>query len=100
MNAQYLQQIRYTPVGEYLRLVVLRRLSKGPAPVEEVDELARRAVEALGIRYDWRVWPKLVEGEVEVRGGIAVITPRGRWILEQTGDEVAEYVRKRLGVEV
>jgi len=94
------RQIRYTPVGEYLRLKILRRLSKGPAPVEEVDELAKRAVEKLGIRYDWRVWPRLLEGEVEVRGGIAVITPRGRWILEQTEEEVAAYVRKRLGVEV
>jgi hypothetical protein len=94
------RQIRYTPVGEYLRLKILRRLSKGPAPVEEVDELARRAVEALGVRYDWRVWPKLLEGEVEIRGGIAVITPRGRWILELTGEEVAKYVKKWLGVEV
>jgi vacuolar-type H+-ATPase subunit E/Vma4 len=101
MNAcEYLQQIRYTPVGEYLRLVVLRRLSKGPAPVEEVDELAKRAVEKLGIRYDWRVWPKLVEGEVEFRGGVVAITPRGRRILELTGEEIAEYVKKRLGVEV
>jgi len=94
------RQIRYTPVGEYLRLKILRRLSKGPAPVEEMDELARRAVEALGVRYDWRVWPRLLEGVVEIRGGIAVITPRGRWILELTGEEVAAYVRKRLGVEV
>jgi hypothetical protein len=93
-------QIRYTPVGEYLRLVILQRLSKGPAPVEEVDELAKRAVERLGVRYDWRVWPKLLEGEVEVRGGIAVITPRGKWILEQTGEEATKYVKKRLGVEV
>jgi hypothetical protein len=100
MNMWYLQQIRYTPVGEYLRLKILRRLSKGPAPVEEVDELARRAVEALGVRYDWRVWPRLLEGEVEVRGGVVAITPRGRWILEQTEEEVAAYVRKRLGVEV
>ena len=92
--------IRFTPVGEYLRLIILRRLARGPAPVEEVDELARRAVEALGIRYDWRVWPKLLEGEVEVRGGTAVITPRGRWMLEQTGEEVARYVHKWLGVEV
>ena len=94
------RQIRYTPVGEYLRLKILRRLSKGPAPVEEVDELARRVVEALGIRYDWRVWPRLLEGEVEIRGGIAAITPRGRWILELTGEEVAKYVKKWLGVEV
>jgi vacuolar-type H+-ATPase subunit E/Vma4 len=79
---------------------VLKRLARGPAPVEEVDELARRAVETLGIKYDWRVWPRLLEGEVEVRGGIAVITPRGRWILELTSEEVAEYVKKRLGVEV
>jgi hypothetical protein len=68
--------------------------------VEEVEELARRAVERLGVRYDWRVWPKLVEGEVEFRGDTAVITPRGKWILEQTGEEVARYVRRWLGVEV
>ena len=95
----YTPVIKFTPIGEYLRLVVLRRLSKGPAPVEEVDELARRAVERLGIKYDWRLWPKLLEGEVEVRGGMAVITPPGRWILENTADEVSKYVKKRLGVE-
>jgi len=93
-------QIRYTPVGEYLRLLILRRLSRGPAKVEEIDWMVREAVEALGVRYDWRAWPKLLEGEVEVRGGIAVITPRGRWILENTADEVARYVKKWLGVEV
>ncbi len=94
------QQIRYTPVGEYLRLVILQRLSKGPTPVKEVDELAKRAVEALGVRYDWRVWTRLLEGEVEVKECVAAITPRGRWILEVTGEEVAKYVKKRLGVEV
>jgi len=83
-----------------LRLKILRRLSKGPAPVEEVDELARRAVEALGVRYDWRAWPRLVEGEVEIRGGVVAITPRGRRILELTEEEVAKYVKKWLGVEV
>ena len=92
------QYIQYTPVGEYLRLVILQRLARGPAPVEEVDELAKRAVEKLGIRYDWRVWPKLLDGEVEIRDGTAVITPRGRWMLEQTFDEVAKYVEKWLGV--
>ncbi len=94
------QQIRYTPVGEYLRLVILRRLARGPAKVEEVDELAKRAVERLGVRYDWRVWPRLLEGEVEFREGVVTITPRGRWILELTGEEVAKYVRRRLGVEI
>jgi len=94
------RQIRYTPVGEYVRLLVLKRLSRGPAEVEEIDRMVEEAVEALGVRYDWRVWPRLVEGEVEVRGGTAVIMPRGRWILELTSEEVAVYVRKRLGVEV
>ncbi len=60
------QLIRYTPVGEYVRLLVLKRLARGPAEVEEIDRMVREAVEALGVRYDWRVWPKLVEGEVEV----------------------------------
>ncbi len=92
--------VKFTPVGEYLRLAILRRLARGPAKVEEVEELAKRAVEKIGIRYDWRVWPRLVEGEVEIRGGMAVITPRGRWILEMTGEEVARYVRRWLGVEV
>jgi hypothetical protein len=74
----YSPQIRFTPIGEYVRLAILKRLARGPAAVEEIDELARRAVERLGVRYDWRVWPRLLEGEVEVRGGVAVITPRGK----------------------
>ena len=41
-------QIRYTPVGEYIRLLVLKRLACGPAKVEEVDRMVREAVEALG----------------------------------------------------
>ena len=95
----YTPVVKFTPVGEYLRLVVLRRLSRGPAPVEEVEELARKAVETLGVRYDWRVWPRLLEGEVAVKDGVATITPRGRQILELTAEEVAEYVKRRLGVE-
>jgi hypothetical protein len=96
----YGPQIRYTPVGEYLRLLILKKLTRGPAEVEEIDRMVREAVERLGVRYDWRVWPRLVEGEVEVRGDTAVITPRGRWMLEQTGEGVARYVKRRLGVEV
>jgi hypothetical protein len=96
----YTPQIKFTPVGEYLRLTILRRLAHGPAAVEEIEELVRGAVERLGIRYDWRAWPRLLEGEVEVRGGVVAITPRGRWILEQTGEEVARYVKRWLGVEV
>jgi hypothetical protein len=70
-------QIQFTPTGEYVRLLVLRRLVRWPASVEELDEIVRRAVDALGVGYDWRIWPKLLEGEVEFRGGTAVITPRG-----------------------
>jgi hypothetical protein len=94
----YVQYVRYTPVGEYIRLLVLKRLARGPARVGEIDRMVEEAVEALGIRYDWRVWPKLLEGEVEVKDGTAAITPRGRWILEQTGEEVAKYLEKTLGV--
>jgi hypothetical protein len=92
------QYVRYTPVGEYLRLLILQRLARGPAPVEEVDELAKRAVEKLGIRYDWRVWPRLLENEIEIINGIVTITYRGRWIFEQTKEEVAEYVKRWLGI--
>jgi len=94
----YSQYVRYTPVGECIRLLVLKRLARGPASVGEIDRMVEEAVEALGIRYDWRVWPRLVEEEVKIRDGVAVITQRGRWILEQTGEEVAEYVKKWLGV--
>jgi hypothetical protein len=97
---KYLQQIRYTPVGEYVRLLVLKRLARGPAEVGEIDRMVREAVERLGMRYDWRVWPKLFEGEVEVGGGVVTITQRGRWILELTGEEVVRYAKKRLGIEI
>ena len=81
-----------------MRLLILQKLARGPAGVGEIDQMVREAVEALGVRYDWRLWPRLVEGEVEVKDGVVTITPRGRWILEQTGEEVAEYVKKTLGV--
>jgi hypothetical protein len=95
----YTPVVRFTPVGEYLRLVILQRLARGPAPIEEVDELVKRAVERLGVRYDWRVWPKLLEGEVEVKEGTVAITPRGKWFLELAGEEIIAYVKQRLGVE-
>ncbi len=72
------EHVRYTPVGEYVRLLVLKRLARGPAVVEEIDRMVEEAVEALGVRYGWRVWPRLLEGEVEVKDGVAAITPRGR----------------------
>ena len=94
------QGIRYSPMGEYLRLLVLRKLSNGSARVEEIDQMVKEAVEQLGMRYSWNVWPKLLNGEVEIKDGIATITPRGRWILEQTNKEITEYVKKWLGVSL
>jgi len=35
------QYVRYSPIGEYLRLAIMRRLAEGPARVEEIDELAK-----------------------------------------------------------
>ncbi len=92
--------IKYSPVGEYLRLLILRRLARGPAKVEEIDKLAEEAVRRLGIRYDWRVWPRLLAREVEVKDCTVEITHVGRWILEQTGEEVARYVQKWLGISL
>jgi len=93
------QYVRYSPIGEYLRLVIMRRLAEGPARVEEIDELARRAVEELGERYNWRVWPQLLRREVAIRGGVAELTKYGRTLYEQTRDTVVEYVEKWLMVK-
>ncbi|AET33541.1 hypothetical protein [Pyrobaculum ferrireducens] len=93
----YAQYAVYSPVGEYLRLVILQRLARGPASVEEINDVARKAVEKTGFRYDWRIWPELLKREVAVRDGVAELTPLGRWIYEQTKEEVAEYVKKTLG---
>jgi len=90
--------VRYSPIGEYLRLAIMRRLAEGPARVEEIDELARRAVEELGERYNWRVWPQLLRREVAIRGGVVELTKYGKMMYEQTRDEVAEYVKKTLGI--
>jgi len=92
------EYVRYSPIGEYLRLVIMRRLAEGPARVEEVDELARRAVEELGERYNWRVWPQLLKREVAIRGGVVELTKEGRTLYENTKDEVAEYLKKTLGI--
>jgi hypothetical protein len=100
MEGIYSQHVRYTPVGEYIRILVLKKLAHGPAEVGEIDQMLKEMVEPLGIRYDWRIWPKLLENEVEINNGIATITSRGRWILEQTSEEVAKYVKKWLGVSL
>lgn len=91
---------RYSPVGEYLRLKIMKRLSEGPATVEEINQLAKKAVEELGEKYDWRVWPQLLRREVVVRGDVVELTREGRWIYEQIREEVATYINKKLGVSV
>ncbi|AFA40602.1 hypothetical protein Pogu_2575 [Pyrobaculum oguniense TE7] len=95
----YAQYIRYSPVGEYLRLVVMQRLAQGPASVEEINRLAKEAVEKVGIKYDWRVWPELLKREVAIKNGVAELTREGKWIYEQTREEVAEYL-KRFRIEL
>jgi len=93
--------VRYTPVGEYLRLLILRRLAEGPASVEEINELVKKSIEKLNIKYSWQIWPRLLlPGEIEIKGDKVMITQRGRWIMEQTSDEVVEYVKRMLGVSL
>jgi hypothetical protein len=89
---------RFSPVGEYLRLVILRRLSRGPARVEEINKLAEEAVKQLHVKYDWQVWPKLLTKEVEIKDGTVMATNYGKWLLEQTDEEIAKYVQKWLGI--
>jgi hypothetical protein len=96
--AEYSMHVKYTPVGEYIRILVLKRLVKGATKIEEIDWIVKEAVETLGVRYDWRIWPRLLSREVEIKDGVVKITSFGMWILEQTGDEVVNYVRKSLGV--
>ncbi|ABP51837.1 MULTISPECIES: hypothetical protein [Pyrobaculum] len=96
----YAQYVRYSPVGEYLRIVIMQRLARGSATVEELDKLAREAVEKVGIKYDWRVWPELLKREVVIKNGVAELTREGRWIYEQTREEVAEYLKKTLRLEL
>ena len=85
---------RYSPVGEYIRLVILKRLAKGPAAVEELEALAKRAVERLGIRYDWRVWPELLKREITVEGGVAKLTKYGELFVREGLREVEEWLGK------
>ncbi|ABL87908.1 conserved hypothetical protein [Pyrobaculum islandicum DSM 4184] len=96
----YVQYIRFSPIGEYLRLVILRRLSRGPAKIEEINELAKRVVQNVGIKYDWRIWPELLKKEVIIKDGVVEITHFGRWIFEQTSEEVAEYIKRTLGIDL
>lgn len=92
----YVNYVRYSPVGEYIRLIVMKRLWEGPARVEEIDAMVREAVSRLGIKYNWRIWPELLRREVAFRDGFVELTREGRWIYEQTREEVEEYVRKTL----
>ena len=85
---------RYSPVGELIRYLVMKRLYQGPAPVEEVEAIAKKAVEAAGVRYNWRIWPELLRKEVVVEGGVARLTGYGRWFFENTRDVLEAYLRR------
>ncbi|WP_333639145.1 hypothetical protein [Pyrobaculum aerophilum] len=85
---------RYSPVGEYIRFVILKRLAKGPATVEELEALAKRAVERLGIRYDWRVWSELLKREVAIENGVTRLTPYGELFVREGLREVEEWLGK------
>ncbi|MFN7106271.1 MAG: hypothetical protein ACK4M3_06800 [Pyrobaculum sp.] len=89
---------RFSPVGEYIRLVVMRRLAQGPATLEELNEAVKRAVERAGVRYNWQTWPELLRQEVVIRGGVVELSERGRWVYQQTREIVEEYIKKTLGL--
>ncbi|MFB6490271.1 MAG: hypothetical protein TU35_003315 [Thermoproteus sp. AZ2] len=89
-----------TPIGLYIKVLIISRLARGPAKVEELDEIARRAVERLGVRYDWRIWRDLLRREVVVEDGLAKLSERGRWYAEVGLRPVAKYVERALGVPV
>ena len=85
---------RYSPVGELIRYEIMKRLYQGPAPVEEVEAIAKKAVEAAGVRYNWRIWPELLRKEVVVEGGVARLTPYGRWFFTEVKEILEKYLRR------
>ncbi len=93
----YIQE-RLSPVGEYIKLVIMRRLVQGPASVEEVNEIAKRAVESVGIKYNWQTWPHLLREEVVFRDGTVELSEWGRWVYRQTREIVEEYIKKSLKI--
>ncbi|GEM_PF-619591 len=86
----------YTPVGEYLRFVIMKSLEPAPLAVAEVEKIAEETIRKLGIKYDWRVWPSLFDGEVEIREGYVYLTPMGRIILTKA-EKTAGQIRDMLG---
>lgn len=84
----------YSPIGELIRLVVMERLSKGASTVEEINELAKKAVEKVGLKYDWRIWTELLKMETVIKDGIVELSEVGKWIYTQTREEIIEYLKK------
>lgn len=84
----------YSPIGELIRLVVMERLSKGVSTVEEINELAKKAVEKVGLKYDWRIWTELLKMETVIKDGIVELSEVGKWIYTQTREEIIEYLKK------
>ncbi|CCC82328.1 hypothetical protein [Thermoproteus tenax] len=86
-----------TPIGEYIRYLVISRLAKGPATVDELNSVVEDAVRRLGVNYNWRIWPELVKREVAFDGNTAKLTERGRWVAAVGLKAMARYVQRTLG---
>ncbi|MBP1449851.1 MAG: hypothetical protein JZD41_07605 [Thermoproteus sp.] len=85
-----------TPVGELVRYVVLSRLVKGPASVEEIEALVRTAVERAGKKFDWRVWPQLLANEITINNNEVRLTEHGRFLAAIGLKAMGDYVRRWL----
>lgn len=94
----FLDTRKFSPIGEYIRLLVLQRLAYGPATVNELSELVCTRINELsektGIKYNCMVWPELLKYEVEIKDGMAYITSIGQLVYKNTTDEVIDYLRK------
>ncbi|MEM0467887.1 MAG: hypothetical protein QXT27_01645 [Pyrobaculum sp.] len=91
--------VRYSPIGEYLRMCIIERLAKGPATVVELDKLAKECIDRLGVRYDWKVWPELLRREVFIINGVATLSDYGKVLYREAYAEIMQYLNKVLGLE-
>ncbi len=91
--------ITFSPIGELIRLVVLKHLAvKGEAAVDEINNIAKKVVEAVGIKYDWTVWPRLFTREIVISNGIVRMTEFGRMVLKET-EEIVILKLKKYGLD-
>lgn len=88
---------KYSPIGEYVRLLVLQRLARGPAPVDELNKIVCETVNAvtrkIGLKYDCSVWTELLKYEIEIKNDMVYLTRIGE-VVYRNIDEVVDYLRK------